>query len=134
MTKKKKRHPAAASRVLAGGLSTAAVLAITGGLAAGQPASPSPPQPRRQAHQSGAPRDLRVVVTDDRIDARDAVIAAKRALRRGQDEAYVEVDPLPPLVRYVTVAQPATASLAAPAPAAASAPPPNAGHTSSSGS
>jgi hypothetical protein len=143
MTKRRKRHPAAASRILAGGASTAAAFAMTTGFALSAPPQ-APDQPARAVAPSPARgADVKIVVTDDRIAVRKAVAAARSALRAGKREAYVEVEPLPPLVRYVVVndapvSHPGTMSSVSGAPAGASvavpAPAPRAPHTTTASS
>ena len=128
-----KRHPAAASRVVAGGVSTATALALVAGFAAA-----ARPSGQQDATHTGAP-PVRVVVTDAEIPTQKAIRAARAALRQGRRTAFVDMPSLPPVLEYVyvdvtgataaatsgvgtTLSAPVRAAPAAPAPAPVSPP------------
>ena len=78
-----RRRPAAASRILAGGISAAAALALIAGWSAtADPAGTDEP---------AAVPALRVVITDPTIDPDAAIAAALDAHARGLDRTQVAV-------------------------------------------
>lgn len=82
------RRPAAAARVLLAAGSSAATLALIAAMSATSSTSAT--------DQSTADdRELRVVVTDPRIDADTAIAAARAAARAGQPKVTVPVGPAP---------------------------------------
>ena len=78
-----RRRPAAAGRILAGGISAATALALIAGWSMSAdtvtPIDPAPDQP------------LRVVITDPAIDPEAAIAAALDAHARGLDRTQVAV-------------------------------------------
>jgi hypothetical protein len=79
-----RRRPAAAGRVLVGGISAAAALALIAGWSADADAG-------ADAVERAAAQPLRVVITDPAIDPDIAVAAALDAHARGLDRTSVPV-------------------------------------------